>query len=95
MHTGSCKATYHDTVFENVTSVYKKVPRTARARVSSAGQPRNFHGYGGVRYNCLQVTNPARACKHKNSVVNNSVSLRVTTVDVTHFTTVCVLCVIA
>jgi len=33
-----------NTILENVNRVYKKVPGTVRARVSSVGQPRNFHG---------------------------------------------------
>jgi len=60
VYTGSCKVTYHDTVFENVTPVYKKSPRDSpRARVSPGGQPRNFYGLG-TRYNRLQLMNTSR-----------------------------------
>jgi len=60
MYTGSCKGTYHDTVFEKVTPVYKKSPRDSpRARVSPVDQPRNFYGLG-TRYNRLQLMNPSR-----------------------------------
>jgi len=61
MYTRSCKVSYHDTVFEKVTPVYKKSPRDSpRVRASSVGQPRNFHCWG-TRYNRLQVMNPSRA----------------------------------
>jgi len=40
-YTGSCKDTYHDTVFENVTPVYKKKSpgQPARARVAGRVTP--------------------------------------------------------
>jgi len=60
MYTGLYKDAYHDTVFENVTPVYKKSPRDSpRARVSSGGQPRNFYGLRTC-YNRLQIMNPSR-----------------------------------
>jgi len=86
--TGLRKAAYHDTVFENVTTVYKKKSpgQPARARVAGRATLQFSRLEGSLQ--ALTVSEPL-ACKHKNNSANNNVSLRVTTVDVTHFTTVC------
>jgi len=82
------KATYPDTVFENVTPVYKKKSpgQPARARVTGRTTPQ-FSLFG----DSLQsfTNNEALAYKYKNNAINNNVSLRVTAVDMTHFAAVC------
>jgi hypothetical protein len=84
----SYKVTYHDTVFENVTPVYKKKSpgQPARARVAGRSTPQ-FLRFG----DSLQpfTGNESLAYKHKNNVINNNVLLCITTVGMIHFTTVC------
>jgi len=88
VYTGPYKDTYHVTVLENVTPVYKKKSpgQPACARVTGRSTPQ-FLRFG----NSVQpfTGNESLAYKHKNNIINNNVSLRITTVDITHFATVC------
>jgi len=59
-HTGLCKSSYQDTVFEKSNPTYKKVPGVDQVRMSPVGQPRNFHGCMS-RYKRLHTMNPSRA----------------------------------
>ena len=78
----------HNTVFEKVTPVYKKSPRDSpRARGTGWVTPQFSRLGGSLRsFTC----NAVLAYKHKNNVINTNVSLRVTTVDMTHFATGCI-----
>jgi len=65
----------------------KKSPQgSPRARVAGRSTPQ-FLRFGDL----LQpfTGKESLAYKHKNNVINNNVSLRITTVDMTHFATVC------
>ena len=87
MYTGSCKDNYHGTVFENVTTVYKKVPgQSTRARVTDRLTPQFSRLEDSLQsFTC----NKPLACKHKNNSMNNNVPLRAMNVDRTHFAALC------
>jgi len=88
VHTGPYKVTYHVTVFEKVTPVYKK---------KSPGQPERARVTRQVTFQLSQfrdslhpfTVNESLAYKHKNNVINSNMALRVTAVDMTHFAAVC------
>jgi len=89
--TSSYRVTYHDTVFENVTLVYKKKSpgQPARARVAGRSTPQ-FSRLGDSLPQYIH--NESLAYKHKSNVTKNNTSLRVMTVDMTHFAAVCAPC---
>jgi len=65
----------------------KKSPRDSpRARVAGRATPQ-FSRFGDSSQ--LVTHNESLAYKHKSNVINNNILLRVTTVDMTHFVTVC------
>jgi hypothetical protein len=87
MYTGLRKVDYYDTVFENITPVYKKKspgqPACARVTIRITLQFSRFA-------DLLQTVtyNESLAYKHKNNVINSDVPLRVTTAGMTHFAAV-------
>ena len=85
-----CKGTYYDTGFEKVTPVYKKSPRASpRARVAGRATPQFLRFWDSLQ---PVTVNGSLAYKRKNNVISNNISLRITTVDMTHFAAVCAPC---